>query len=449
MTVRRDIPGLTRRRFGAGLLSASAMASAGWIAPAGAASGGAEGQGAQAMAADSLVDSIGVNIHCWPGNSYIEGDRWEKVILPALRDLRIRHARDGIGLDRGVLTRLRQVAQAGIRLTLLSGPEATSSVELSRALDEVGRENIAMLEGVNEPDGWWGGRPGHTPEMAIDHQRILSGIGRARDIPVIASALIQAGNRVRFARQAPYAQYGNIHPYPAGRMPETGGWGDNGYGSLRWARDLLVTPLLGAKAPFVATEVGYHNAITQKARSTNPHSGCPESVSAAYEPRLFLYYRRFGVARSFKYELFDQGTDKDDPEQNFGWLRHDGSRKPGFHAMRNLIAAFSDPGPAFAPARLPVGLSGETEGLETALFQKRDGSFLLALWLAKSLWDVHSFTETPVPPQQVRISPGDRIGRAAVNRPNEDARFQEANLADGSITLPVTAQVTLLRLTPR
>ncbi|WP_145139461.1 hypothetical protein [Roseomonas gilardii] len=449
MTVRRDIPGLTRRRFGAGLLSASAMASAGWIAPAGAAPGGAEGQGAQAMAADSLVDSIGVNIHCWPGNSYIEGDRWEKVILPALRDLRIRHARDGIGLDRGVLTRLRQVAQAGIRLTLLSGPEATSSVELSRALDEVGRENIAMLEGVNEPDGWWGGRPGHTPEMAIDHQRILSGIGRARDIPVIASALIQAGNRARFARQAPYAQYGNVHPYPAGRMPETGGWGDNGYGSLRWARDLLVTPLLGAKAPFVATEVGYHNAITQKARSTNPHSGCPESVSAAYEPRLFLYYRRFGVARSFKYELFDQGTDKDDPEQNFGWLRHDGSRKPGFHAMRNLIAAFSDPGPAFAPARLPVNLSGETEGLETALFQKRDGSFLLALWLAKSLWDVHSFTETPVPPQQVRISPGDRIRQAAVNRPNEDARFQETSLAGGGITLPVTAQVTLLRLTPR
>ena len=142
------------------------------------------------MAADSLVDSIGVNIHCWPGNSYIEGDRWEKVILPALRELRIRHARDGVGLDRGVLARLRQVAQLGIRLTLLSGPEATSSVELSRALDEVGRENIAMLEGVNEPDGWWGGRPGHTPEMAIDHQRILSGIGRARDIPVIASALI-------------------------------------------------------------------------------------------------------------------------------------------------------------------------------------------------------------------------------------------------------------------
>ena len=54
-----------------------------------------------------------------------------------------------------------------------------------------------------------------------------------------------------------------------------------------------------------------------------------------------------------------------------------------------------------------------------------------------------------MPPQQVRISPGARIGRAAVNRPNEDARFQEANLADGSITLPVTAQVTLLRLTPR
>ncbi|UPG73334.1 hypothetical protein MVG78_04030 [Roseomonas gilardii subsp. gilardii] len=451
MTVRRNLPGLTRRRIGAGLLAASAGAAAGWIAPARAApgAGGAEGQGMQAMAADSLVDSIGVNIHCWPGNSYIEGDRWEKVILPALRELRIRHARDGVGLDRGVLTRLRQVAQLGIRLTLLSGPEATSSVELSRALDEVGRENIAMLEGVNEPDGWWGGRPGHTPEMAIDHQRILSGIGRARDIPVIASALIQAGNRARFARQAPYAEYGNIHPYPAGRMPETGGWGDNGYGSLRWARDLLVTPLLGAKAPFVATEVGYHNAITQKARTTNPHSGCPEPVSAAYEPRLFLYYRRFGVARSFKYEFFDQGTDKDDPEQNFGWLRHDGSRKPAFHAMRNLIAAFSDPGPAFAPARLPVNLSGETEGLETCLFQKRDGSFLLALWLAKSLWDVHSFTETPVPPQEVRIAFGDRVRQAAVNRPNEDARFQEAALSGGGITLPVTAQVTLLRLTPR
>lgn len=453
MTARRDIPGLTRRQFGAGLLAASAGASACRIAPARAAPGPGGTEDMQAMAADSLVDSIGVNIHCWPGNSYIEGDRWEKVILPALRDLRIRHARDGVGLDRGVLARLRQVAQLGIRLTLLSGPEATSSVELSRALDEVGRENIAMLEGVNEPDGWWGGRPGHTPEMAIDHQRILSGIGRARDIPVIASALIQAGNRARFARQAPYAQYGNVHPYPAGRMPETGGWGDNGYGSLRWARDLLVTPLLGPKAPFVATEAGYHNAITQKARSTNPHSGCPESVSAAYEPRLFLYYRRFGVARSFKYELFDQGTDKDDPEQNFGWLRHDGSRKPGFHAMRNLIAAFSDPGPSFAPARLPVGLSGETEGLETALFQKRDGSFLLALWLAKSLWDVHSFTETPVPPQQVRISLGapwvDRIRQAAVNRPNEDARFQEAGLTSGGIALPVTAQVTLLRLIPR
>jgi hypothetical protein len=106
-----------------------------------------------------------------------------------------------------------------------------------------------------------------------------------------------------------------------------------------------------------------------------------------YVPRLFLDYFAAGVARTFAYELLDEGTARDEIEQNFGLLRHDGSPKPAFVALRCLLATLADPGPPFRPAPIRYRLDGGAPALRRAHFRKRDGRAYIVLWLDAPSYD--------------------------------------------------------------
>jgi hypothetical protein len=160
---------------------------------------------------------------------------------------------------------------------------------------------------------------------------------------------------------------GAIHPYDGGQIPGT---------NLREHADAIKV-ITGPRA-LQATEVGYHTAQA----SSNPwHWALNESAQAKYTLRQFLELFNAGVRRSFAYELIDEGTDASDMEQFFGLLRNDGSRKPAFEALRNLISLLDDrTAPAFTTRSLHVRFSGDTAGVHRLVLEKADGRRYIVLW---------------------------------------------------------------------
>ncbi len=135
--------------------------------------------------------------------------------------------------------------------------------------------------------------------------------------------------------------------------------------------------MMSSNNPVAATESGYHNAVC----STSGHVGVPESVSAKYIPRNLLAHFDAGIERTYLYEAIDLGTNKCSLDHNFGLLRSDGTEKPAYKALKNLIGLLEDSGPTFEPDSLDYSLGGDAQDLRSTLFQKRDGRFYLLLWV--------------------------------------------------------------------
>ena len=109
----------------------------------------------------------------------------------------------------------------------------------------------------------------------------------------------------------------------------------------------LARIMCGTK-PIVITESGYHNGL-------NDHSdqpGVSESAAAKYIPRLYLEDFANGIARTYLYEFLDESADSGlkSFQLHWGLIRADGSEKPAFIALKNLIGEVND-----AAARTALG----------------------------------------------------------------------------------------------
>jgi hypothetical protein len=132
----------------------------------------------------------------------------------------------------------------------------------------------------------------------------------------------------------------------------------------------------------------------------------PEDVAGIYTPRLVGEFFWRGVARTYIYELADQGTDKTQREQNFGLLRHDMSEKPAYVALKNLVTLVKEPpapkGDPFVPEPLDYQLAPpadvKLQPLGANLLQKRDGTYVLLLWQQVSVYDAANKTKIKNPP---------------------------------------------------
>ncbi|MBD2020513.1 hypothetical protein H6F43_09965, partial [Leptolyngbya sp. FACHB-36] len=94
----------------------------------------------------------------------------------------------------------------------------------------------------------------------------------------------------------------------------------------------------------------------------------------------------------FLYELLNERP-AGDQENNFGLLRVDGSPKPAFTALKNLIALLQDAGTPIQPGTLSYSLSGDLAHVHHTLLQKSNGRFYLVLWQEISCFDVQQRTD--------------------------------------------------------
>ena len=329
---------------------------------------------------------------------------------------------------------IRQLGQAGIRMTLATGKE-TDVDRVVGAIKAVGPQYIMSIEGYNEPENRLGCdvRDRCWVAPTRDHQarlfKAVKGDPATRQILVLGPAL--KGITLDFAPQ----MLGNInsiidgfsmHKYPGAKNnPER-------TGSTGYLDKLANQPryLGNPNKPAFLTETGY---------STNAF-GTSEAADAVYMPRLYLYNFDHGLALTSKYELLDlSGRSGDgDFKGNFGYIRTNNTPKPAFTAVKNLIALLSDRGPRFAPGSLNYSVSGNTANLYKVLMQKRDGTFYLAMWVGKPMQSVA--------PQAVTLTVPSSINSAALAQPNDSSAWRGVAVSGGRINLIVDEKVTIVRL---
>ena len=400
----------------------------------------------QVYSAYELLDSIGVNIHLHytdtPYNDFAE------LIKPKLLELGIKHVRDGvytydgINADTFYYKRLRELVDEGIKLDLITGMEtqwgeATDYSLLPQIYDWT-NGGVVSFEGINEPD-----LQGVEDWVEVTRAAQQTLYETVKNEPKLADVAVlgpsPAFEGAKLGDLNAYMDYGNIHPYPGGKMPT----GDENNQSTR--RELERVSSVSADKPVMITETGYHTAL----KTESDHLPTSESAAAKYIPRLFLDAFERGVPRTYLYEFLSTQGDRDtNPEGAFGLLRRDGSETPAYTSLQTMLKVLAQAEPLENLTELDYTLGGPTEDLQTLLLQVDETRYVLALWLERSSWDRQARQDISVAPEPLTLSFGKRLSVSSYlldgGLQNEDAVTELA--VEEPLTLAVSDAVTLLEL---
>ncbi|HYZ16423.1 MAG TPA: hypothetical protein VE591_08465, partial [Candidatus Acidoferrum sp.] len=320
--------------------------------------------------ADAFVDSIGVNVHLsYYGTPY--GDNFS-LVLQRLKTLGVRHVRDGFAVGQNNLCgEYAQLAAAGIHDQSLTNVTSTTA-ELQSWAKCIGSA-LEAFEGPNEYDINHGS-DGSWPQTLSAYQATLYQFVKSNlpGVAVVGPSLTTASAYAAVGNLSNVVDEGNVHDYFGGRNPGTTGWGATTsfgtYGSTLY--NMAVARQSTSTKPIISTETGYGD----QSSDTN---WVPSSVKVHYTLRTALEHWNAGIKRTDFYQLLDQGGA---PFASYGLLDSAGNAKPAYTALKNLIGRLSDPGAAFTPNAFSYTINAGTS-VHHALFQRRDGSICIALWL--------------------------------------------------------------------
>jgi hypothetical protein len=360
-----------------------------------------------ARSVHSFVDSIGINVHL----SYLDTvyARYEDLVKPKLKELGIRHIRDNGSYAQAQLNKLSNLATRGIKSTVILDPtdigKASNAVNIVKAVADA----IEAVEGPNEwdmhPNLNYEGQnfPDGVRKFQADLYSVIKGNSTTARLDVLSPSLAFPGNAFKLGKVA--CDIGNIHSYPrGGKVPSNA--------LEKWLPAARV--ICGSK-PIISTETGYQNAVNER--------GVSEQASAKYLPRLLLEHFNGGIKRTYIYELIDlkPNPEPDKGEWHFGLLRNDGSSKPSFIALKNLLSLLGNSNGltsrSFTPKSLNYTLSGNTSTIHHTLLQKIDGRFYLILWQDVLSFDTKIKTDIVVPESQVILTLNTLIKKAITYRP--------------------------------
>ncbi len=380
------------------------------------------------LPSDAVAASAGVNVHLHYADT-VYGDF--ALIQKLLLDLGVRHIRDGLTDTswRPYYERHAALGRQGIRCIFITSPNQSDEL-LTSFPARVGEE----FEGYEAPNEYDLSRdPNWAATLSLFLPRLHRAVQsdpRTAAYPIYGPSITRTESFEPLAGLQQYFDFGNLHNYFGGRNPGTAGWGAGGYGSIAYAASNARTAWPGR--PLVTTETGYYTDLSDP-------GGIPESVEGIYIPRVVLEQKLHGIDRTYFYELIDEAPEIGGVQGSFGLAHRDGSPKPAFSALKNLIALLSDPGPAATLRPLSIQLTGGSPSVHHLLMEKRDGTYLLAFWLEREGYDVNRRAVTPVSPE--RISP------------HLDRAFSKASLAafapDGSITIQSLTLTPTLELAAR
>ncbi len=401
-----------------------------------------------ARSAGAFTESVGVNTHLgYDGTVY---DRGWPVVRDRLVELGVRHVRDssyreGTKLD-DVVPRFNELAGLGVRGNLLAGDllGRYGAGSIDEHLAWVKRNVpgfVESLEGPNENDypaldaNWAVNLRAYQCEWA----RKIRGDDVLSTKTVIGPAShIERGFDAGLGDLSGCLDRGNLHPYPGGQSPDRTNFGDLSV-SLDGARSTS-----GAK-PVWVTESGYHNAVNCLGCGHDPTS---EQAAGVYLPRMFMENFRRGIPRTYAYELIDLLADpeKDDLQSNFGLLRNDGSRKPGFVGLRNVMRILSDSGSATGTLAYSLNCSDCPEAVRQVVLRKSTGDYYLVAWRETSVWNRTTRTNITNKPRYAELKLPSSSELEVFDPSRSSAPIETTTAA--SHRLALTDNLTIVKITP-
>lgn len=455
----------------------------------------------EAESADAAVERVGVNTQFTDPEP--EHCALVPVLRSALRDLGVRHLRDNASSwDRGnttctwaeggrlrtartvdilmglapkmrtllVVNALSKVSQAQLRsddqvLQRVSRPGPENDIlDLAEVMQQAGA--LEGLEHANEFDLGLlrsfriGGVLIH-PWVNTLRANVLGVHKLTRQRPALAGLPLVGpsfgretsyeGYALGFPTTA-YQDYGNLHYYANGFMPEK----SDDYRSGRLDDAVATAKAASPGQPLYVTEAGYHTAPEARGY-TGELTGVSEMTASVYLPRMFLGLRNGGADRVYLFQLRDRrNSGPTDQESYFGLLRWDGTKRPAYGAVTRLLTALNDPGPAYTPAPLRYRVVGGADDVQTRLYGRRDGSYVLAVWRTVPVWDPLTQSPLTVWPERVGIELDTPEAFTATYARLQDGgptatapKWRAARRAAGPIEVDLAGDVHLVRLTPR
>ncbi len=350
-----------------------------------------------ARSAYGFVNSIGVNTHLnYFDRLYGNFD----LVKRELASVGILHLRDGVHLQNddynaAVYGRWAQLGKLGIRFDAVVDPRnklGPITPELLQKVYLLSNRTIESFEGPNEMD-----ISGMSNWSTIDrdfNDTLYRAIRQMRDgthVQLIGPSMAFASHGHEVGNISGRNDFGNLHSYPAGKLPST----------IFPEQTDLAKDLSGSHT-IIMTESGYHNALNDH----NDQPAVSESAAAKYIPRLFLENYIHGIPRTYLYELLDEAPDPGlkDNQLHWGIIRADGTEKPAFKALKNLISELSDHADPARLHQLIWSLNGAQPATDHLLLEKSNGEFDLILWQEISSFDTRRQVDLHNAPEQTELT---------------------------------------------
>jgi hypothetical protein len=389
-----------------------------------------------ARRAAGFVDFVGVNVHLgyyWT----LYGDN--TAVQNLLTGLGVRHIRDGMSPGwTNLCSEFSQLASHGIHSDFIVGSWMSPS-DITTWDSCTGRTADAY-EGLNEWDISHPATDTNWPQTDRSvQQSVYATVKAMRPVTVFAPSLTSESAYGALGSVAATSDVGNAHVYFAARNPGTTGWGAGDsfgvYGSLKY--DLAIARQTTGTKPMLVTETGYGD--------TPDTVYVPPATKARYTLRTLLEAWNAKLSRTYLYELIDEGGGY---FGSYGLADGSGNVKPAYTAVKNLLAHLNDPGKAAVLGSLAYTLAAPAQ-VHHALFEKRDGSFVLALWLEVSEWDPSANVPIAVAPQATVLTFG-RVPSMLRTTSFDDGGnvTTQALTPSRALTLSVGGSPTLLDVMP-
>lgn len=389
-----------------------------------------------------FVNSIGINTHL---NYFDRSYGNFPFVERELKTLGVHHLRDGVHLQNTdyntlLYSRWVQLGRTGIRFDAVFDPRSNLGAMNSSLLDKVDAmagHVIDAFEGPNEMDisgdSNWPATDRNFQTQLFD---AMKSSHSARSVQIIAPSLAFASHGSQIGSLSDVIDLGNLHPYPAGAMP-----------SVVFPQQIDLERVIGDSRKIVFTETGYHNAINE----VNDQPGISETAAAKYIPRLFLEDFAHGIVRTYLYELLDEAPDPSltRPQFHWGLIRADGSEKPAFHALKNLIEVLRDDSePAtLTPLRFALNTSGSEEShIHHLLLEKSDGTYDLVLWKEVPSYDIRRKVDVTNTNDPVQVTFAQKSRDVSIFEPVTQEEPIRISHKATSLTLNVTDQPVIVEI---
>ncbi len=341
----------------------------------------------QALSAGAFVVNSGVNTHMgYYGTAYTND---VPKVISLLEGLGIGVVRDGEATGHSdICAEDAKLGAAGITFDFVTNVNSPPG-DATKWAECVGPRYVKSFEGPNEYDISHGSDPhwaasDRARQIALYHE-IRSKFG---DMGVIAPSVTTVGAARELGNLSNVATAGNAHVYFDGlRNPGTPPYGDLGYGSIDY--DVAVDSAVNGSLPIITTETGFVAGPT----------GVSLATQAKYVVRNLLLLAQHGSS-SYYYELLDDHVDRFSPSSLVDAAYHP---KPSYDAMKSLLGLLADGGDASARGKLGFAISGPTDNVRSVLFQKRNGTFYLAIWIESPSALVDKGTDIAVPAQRISL----------------------------------------------